>query len=43
MIVAMSSFGSAHLPLEEVNKALEMLESAERELARLVILPWEGA
>jgi len=35
------SFGSAHLPLEEVNKALEMLKSKEADPVRLVILPRE--
>lgn len=34
---------SARLPLEEVNRALEMLESKEGDPVRLVILPWEGA
>ena len=43
MIVAMGSFGSARLPPEEVNKALEMLENKEGDLVRQVILPWKGA
>jgi propanol-preferring alcohol dehydrogenase len=34
---------SARLPLREVNKALETLESKEGDPVRLVILPWEGA
>jgi 2-desacetyl-2-hydroxyethyl bacteriochlorophyllide A dehydrogenase len=33
---------TARLPLEEVNKALETLESREGDLVRLVVLPWEG-
>ena len=43
MIVAMGSFGTARLYPEEVNKALRMLESKERDLVRLLILPWKGA
>lgn len=34
---------SGRFPLEEVNRALEMLESKEGDPVRLVILPWEGA
>ncbi len=34
---------SARFPLEQANRALEMLESKEGDPVRLVILPWEGA
>ncbi len=38
----MSRSVSARLPLAEVNRALEMLESGEGDPVRLVIMPWEG-
>ena len=43
MIVAMGSLESACSLLKEGNKALEMMESKEGNLARLVIVPWDGA
>jgi hypothetical protein len=43
MIVAMGSLESAGSPPKEGNKALEMMESKEGDLARMVILPWDGA
>ena len=34
---------SARLPLTDVNRALEMLESGEGDPVRIVLLPWEEA
>ncbi len=43
MIVAMGSLESACSPLKEGSKTLEMMESKEGNLARPVIVTWDGA